>query len=487
MYSYSEFVHHNAKSYYAYKRPLSRVYRVLVNGEEIPVYTCNISKYPFNRVWPGHQRMPDQMDTASFVNIVSDEKIKIEIITNFKYEKVYLKPFSEKIEYCDEGGKISFHINKNGNYVLECDSYHNCLYIFNSKPITAPKKEQVTYYFGAGIHFPGKIKLNSNESVYVDKDALVYGSIYAEKAENIHIFGNGILDDSHEERTGNYCYEEYTNGNLKFYECSGIQIEGIGMMNSAIWCINLFACMDVMIDGIKVFGQWRYNTDGVDIVNCQNVFVRNSFVHSFDDSITIKAIDKYYYIDNKNIHIDNCILWCDWGKCCEVGIETACREYRDISFTKCDILRAGHVALDISNGECAEISYIRFENINVEYNRFDTEPVYQDKEEMVYEAENKIAVPTLIAFNNIPWRTPKCMEEWGLPPITGEINLEGIKMRNIHDIRVKNICVYYEEGIPLIKGKPDIRIRIENQDNKEAFKNIDITDIFVNGKMYTRV
>ena len=90
-----------------------------------------------------------------------------------KYKRVLLKPYSKNVKFEEKDGKISFALKENGGYVLECDSYHHALYIFNSKPIPAPKKEDVTYYFDAGIHFPGKITLKSNESVYVDKDALV--------------------------------------------------------------------------------------------------------------------------------------------------------------------------------------------------------------------------------------------------------------------------------------------------------------------------
>ena len=36
------------------------------------------------------------------------------------------------------------------------------------------------------------------------------------------------------------------------------------------------------------------------------------------------------------------------------------------------------MALDIANGDCTEISDVTFENINVEYNCFDTEGQYQN-------------------------------------------------------------------------------------------------------------
>ena len=85
MYSYSEFTHHYDKSVFKYVEPISEDYRVFINGEEIPVYTCRISKIPFNRPWPGYQRAVDQTEIVSFVNIVSDEPVNLDIQINKEY------------------------------------------------------------------------------------------------------------------------------------------------------------------------------------------------------------------------------------------------------------------------------------------------------------------------------------------------------------------------------------------------------------------
>lgn len=485
MYGYSKFEHDYTKSFYKYKVPTSEDYKVFVNGEEVPVYTCRISEYPFNRVWPGFQRPVDQTETASYVNIVSDEEIGIEVIANIEHEKILIKPYSKNVEYTVRNGRICFKLKNNGQFVLECGSYHHCLYIFNSKPVEVPEKDDVTHYFGSGVHFPGKIVLNSGDSVYVDKDALVFGCLYAENAENIHVFGNGIFDDSHEERTGNYCYENYVNGNMKFYECKNVKIEGVGMQNSAIWCLNFFACENVYVDDIKIFGQWRYNTDGIDIVNCRDVYIKNSFVHSFDDTITIKAIDRYCDRDNENIHIDGCVLWCDWGKPCEVGIETLCREYKHISFTNSDILRAGSAAFDIANGECAQISDVVFENNSVEYNVFDTQPQLQETDGAQYQKIGCPALPSLLVAHNREWRTEECRRKWGIPPVEAVIDSDGIQPRSVRDVICRNITVFYDEGLPLYNGKPIIRIYVKSFCEDAEFENIVVSNITVNGKKFT--
>lgn len=486
MFSYSRFIHEYNKSYFKFREPISEDYKVTVNGEEVPVYTCRISKYPFNRVWTGFQRPVNQSELASFVNLVSDEPLHIEVKAKRAHSRVLLKPYSKGIVPVETDGVIRFTLPENGQFVLETDSYHHCLYIFNSKLIPAPESASVTHFFGPGIHMPGKITLHSGDSVYVDKDAMVYGCIFAEDAENIRIFGNGVLDDTGEGRLDINCYEPYTNGNLKFYDCKNLQIEGVLCRNSAIWCVNLFHCFDVEIDNIKVFGQWRYNTDGVDIVNSQNIAIRNSFIHSFDDTITVKGIDRYADTDNMHILTENCVLWCDWGRTCEIGIETQCREYRDIAFVNCDILRAGAVALDIQNGDCAEVSDIRFENIRVEYNAFDTREVYQATDEMEYGAENTQAIPRLFSVSNRRFRNPNNFAVWGVPETaTYTPNLSGIESGGVHDVICRNIRVYYDEGLPLTDGKYNIPISVHSVLDGVKYRNIRISDIAANGTAIT--
>ncbi len=488
MFSYSRFIHEYTKSVFNLVEPISDDYTVSVNGEDVPVYTCRISAYPLNRVWTTYQRPYEQSEDASFVNIVTDgsEPLVFSVKASRKHDRVMIKPYSKGITAVEKNGAITFTVSGTAQLVLETDDYHHCLYIFISAPIAAPAKEDVTYYFGAGIHYPGKIRLKSNESVYIDRDALVYGCIFAENAENIHIFGNGILDDTGEGRINRHCYEDYTNGNIKFYDCNNIRIEGVGMRNSAIWCLNLFHCFDVDVDDIKIFGQWRYNTDGVDVVNSQRITVRNSFIHSFDDTITVKGIDRYVLTDNRDMLFENCVLWCDWGKTCEIGIETACREYKNITFRGCDILRAGNTALDIQNGDCAEVSDITFENIRVEYEPFYTLSQYQDTDETVYTNKDKLEIANLVSIANYRFRNPGNCTAWGLPSDLVNIpDLTDIVCGGVHDVNVRNITVYYSEGMPMRDGRFACPIVIHSSLPGVRYRNITVENVTVNGVKLT--
>lgn len=488
MVSYSTFNHQWTKSIYPLKVPRSKDYKVYVGGNEVPVYTCRISKYPFNTWWPNHQRQIDQTEIVSFVNIVADEEFVMEVepLTKTAYERIMVKPYSKGVTCTKRGDRIVFTLKENSTYAFELDDYHSLLYIFNNKPVSCPNPEDVTYYFGAGVYYPGKITLKSNESVYVDKDAYVYGSIFAEDAENIKIYGNGIFDDSGEERFYQHCYEPYTNGNVKFYDCKNVKIQGVGFTNSAIWCVNLFHCFDVEIDGINVFGQWRYNTDGIDIVNSKRIVVKNSFVHSFDDTIVVKGIDRYCNEDNTDMLFENCVLWCDWGKALEIGLETNCVEYKNITFRNIDVLRGGNTTCDIQNGDCAYVHDIVFENIRIELERFHTKHRVQQSDADVYDLQNTIETSFVFQVGNLRFR--KGYEFLGADkgsPYPVDVNSS--RFASVSDITVKDVEIYCDPKVLDTMPLNEIVVLIENNSIETSeYSNFNIENIKINGKKLTR-
>lgn len=497
MFSYSKFDQVEPSYNFNSRQLLSSHYRVRINGEEVPVYTCRISRFPFNRGWNGVQRNSNQSELASYINLVSDEELSVEVETTLSYNRIMLKPYSKGVKTSVEDGKIKFTLRENGYFVLELDSYHHCLYIFNKKEVLCEDKQAVKYYFGPGIHFPGKMILQSGDKVYLDKDALVYGSIFAENAENIHLYGNGIFDDGMEERVNGSALGVVAPGNMQFIHCKNVKIQGVGMQNSAHWCLRLFHCFDVEMDGIQIFGQWKYNTDGIDICNCQNISIKNSLIHAFDDGIVIKGIDEFALTDNVNITAENCVLWCDWGKTLEIGIESSCRENRDIVFRNIDILRAGNTACDIQNGDIAENHHILFENINVEYNSFDTPEVFQVDDDQTYSTEKiridgipcgvgNVAIPKILNVVNHPYHE----NEWvNLPFVKESLVLleEDLPNRRLnHHITLKNIHIYYDEGIPIVEGKYNAPIFIKETYEGAHYHDIVIDGLYINGEKITK-
>ena len=379
---------------------ISVLHRVFIDGEEKRVFPCRVSAIPFNVWWQGRQRPLEQSEEASIVSVVCHGPVCVRAIVSKEFHKVEVRPLSAGIVAEKLGNEVRFSIERPGQYVLETDNEHNALHIFADPPRDFSGYGTPTLFFGPGVHRIGKISLKSGDRVFLDRDAVVYGSFYAKGASDIKIYGFGILDGGWEDRKSMHCYEDYTNGCVKFYECSDIRIEGPVFRNSAIWVVNLFDCENIVLQNVKIVGHYKYNTDGVDIVNSRRVVIRDCFIRSFDDSITLKGILQYKDKCVENILVENTVCWCGWGRTLEIGLETVAPAYRHIKFKNCDLIHNSAAALDIQAGDYAEISDLIFEDIRVEYQPYTLPEIIDNPPGKKYDGYGKKHVPYLFCAEN---------------------------------------------------------------------------------------
>lgn len=376
----------------------SKDFKVKVGGVPVPVYNARVSAIPFNQVWPGYQRPLDQTEIASFVYWDMKNPVKIEIESNKPVKTCNVKPISFRIIPKIENNRITIEIKKPRYFTVEINGMHNTLHVFASpeKIYRVNRHKSDTIYFGPGIHKPGKIVLKDNQTVYIAGSAVVHASICAENVSNIKILGRGILDTSGFER-------EEAPGSISFYNCKNIKIGGIIIRDPNVWTVTINRCKNVEIENIKLIGLWRYNSDGIDICNSQKIKIKRCFIRSFDDSIVIKGLqskDKNHN-DNrpvKDVLVEGCVIWNDWGRALEFGAETCAIEIKNVIFKNCDIIRADYVAMDIQHGDCAKISNIKFENIRFEIDDENLWPLIQKNREEKYKNREEKFVPRLIVL-----------------------------------------------------------------------------------------
>jgi len=447
----------------------SGLYEATVNGQACGVRTCRMSAMPFNTCFIPHQRPLDQTEEAAFVTFSGDGEVRVKVDSKAPFNKVTLRPLVNEIETSIEGNSVEFTLPGPGQYVLELDSEHHALHIFYDPAKEFPEKDNATYSFGPGLHFPGNIELKDNDSVYIDPDAVVYGSIRGINVRNIKIYGGGILDDTcHERIFWNDCVRWAAQCEILLVGCENIEIEDIVMLNSPVWVIGVFGCEKVKIDRVKIVGQWRYNTDGIDIVNCQDVTISNSFIRSFDDGIVLKGLDWAFngYSDWKwkngrnveDIRVSGCVVWCGWGRTLEIGLETDAPEYRNIIFEDCDLIHNSIIAMDIANANGALVHDLTFQDIRVEF-QADTQPeILQLSDDHRYEPGDK-KQPTILYLSHNrhyqPWETR-----------------EGVN----RDILLEDIRVFSEPGV----GKPEIALI--NTSPEQGQRNHTIRNLTVNGQ-----
>ena len=168
MFTFSNFKHEWTKSQFTCEMPNSKDYKVYINGEEVPVYTCRISKYPFNTWWPGHQRPVNQTDLVSYVNLVADEKVKIAVDMHHKVphcnSRQLFKGVAGGSSRVDFYGKII--VAQDAQRTEAYQENHNILLSDNAKVDTKPQLEiyadDVKCSHGATIG-----RLNEEEQFYM--------------------------------------------------------------------------------------------------------------------------------------------------------------------------------------------------------------------------------------------------------------------------------------------------------------------------------
>ena len=433
-------------------------FNVKVNGEIVEAYSCTVSAMPFNRCWPGYQRPIDQTEEASFIYFDTDKIVDFEIESSKDFSEIQIRPLSENIKPKVDGRIIKFSAGV-GQYTVELDGHHNALHIFVNpiKDYGINIEDESVLYFGPGVHRPGHIVLKSGQTIFIDGGAVVYGTVYAEDCENISVVGHGILDTS--------AFERFEPVPMKFIRCKNIVLDGFVFKDSNEWTLTVINCKNLVVDNTKAIGMWRYNSDGYDICNSSNVVIKNSFIRTFDDSIVFKGLKiKELDSDSENVEnhlVENCVVWCDWGRALEIGAETCADEYKNIIYRNCDILHTESVAMDINNGDRADVHDVLYENINIEYSKYWTEGMIQESDEQQYSSGKEPHISRLIYAGIF-----KCMwsqdEEYG----------------KIHDIKYKNINVYMDDGLKLPP------IVLEGFSASNCIDNFSIENFVVNGKKY---
>jgi len=351
-------------------------YTLRVGGRSVPVYACRVSAMPFNQVWPGYQRPLDQTELAGFAYWEMSGRTTVEIVTRQPFKSLAIRPISRNIQPKVNGQRITFQISSPGQFTVELDGTHHALHLFaDPEEAEVPRRDDPkVLYYGPGVHHPGKIQLKSGQTLYVASGAVVYTAISGRGVSGVRIMGRGIID------TSEYAREE-GGGSIHLSDCSDVKIQGVVLRDPDEWTISMFGCRNVEVSHVKLVGLWRYNSDGIDVCNSQDVTIRDSFVRSFDDSIVIKGIkwkeEDYSERATRNIHVNNMVIWCDWGRALEIGAETRTPEIAGVVFRDIDVIHNSFIAMDIQHGDRAAVHDIHFKDVRVEVDDFNPLPRIQ--------------------------------------------------------------------------------------------------------------
>ncbi len=237
-----------------------------------------------------------------------------------------------------------------------------------------------------GTHVFGTIILKSNVTLFIESGATLLASpnlddypditpeipyqythrftrylIYAEKAENIAITGQGTIDG----RGRNFPYIRGEDKNrpyiIRFAECKNVTVRDVTFLDSARWLQHYLGCEDVVIDGITVLAPTRENRDGIDIDSCNKVRISNCNIDSGDDAIVLKATAMR---PCQNVTVTNCVLRSRGASALKLGTESN-GGFENILFDNCTVYDTGGDAIALEMVDGGAFDRMTVSNINI--------------------------------------------------------------------------------------------------------------------------
>ena len=334
------------------------------------------------------------------------------------------------------------------------------IHVFANPPFAMPKKG-ITRRFGPGICYAGMIVPKDNETIVFEPGSYVYGCVFLSDVKGVKIVGRGVLDSSKMFRTvGDQRVLDNQMQNLRFgkgrWEENGsaftalgaedLYVDGITMVDSPFWTLILRDCRNTIIQNVKIVGQWRYNADGIDVCDSQDTIIRDSFIRSFDDCIVARGAQlesEFSVLDG--LLVENCVLWCDWGKNLEVWGGGRSGAIRNVIYRGNACIETAHVVADVTvKGGAESISYenILVEGVEVDVVRPLMRPQLQRRENPreAYRGGERTVIDLAVVA---------CY-----PGVTSGCNVR------LNDIKMKNFRVY---------GNHDVALRVRADKTKPGF------------------
>lgn len=179
-------------------------------------------------------------------------------------------------------------------------------------------KDNVTLHFQKGATLLGSL----NPWDYVrDPDARWTALVFAVGCKNIGISGEGTIDGRgfavanrfvdfvhmgllEDKLTNDRVGESVRPENIHFFRCDGVTVKGILLKDPACWNQQYDKCRNLLIEGVRVDAKCYWNNDGLDVVDCSDVVIRDCDIDSADDAYCFKSHSAEGV--SENILVENC-------------------------------------------------------------------------------------------------------------------------------------------------------------------------------------
>ncbi len=292
--------------------------------------------------------------------------------------------------------------------------------------------------------------INSDARLLLAVNKTISSLISVQNVTNVEIIGPGVIYGNAE-----YYYEYYDPVDDRFQpvewrpqrlvymeHSTNIYIHNIHLQNSSNWNLHIRGCVNVTVDNVSIYGDWRYpNNDGIDPDSSINVTITNSKINVADDGICPKSSKGYGPL--RNLIVKNCTVR---SKSHAVKFGSNCDdEMSDVLFEDITIWDSNS-GIGIQQRSQGDIHNITYRNINIE-TRYVSPRWWGNGEWMVITAEKRHEEDTIgrtydILMENIQVRS----ENGGI--ISGKVN-------GIQNVIMRNVSVYIDAWSNYSTDNPD--------------------------------
>ena len=330
-------------------RFLSDAFAVELAGNPADVRRCRVSG----------------MDSA-YLEVEADEPVSIKVRPKGGCSSAVVRPLSRNVAAeVAQDGSVSLSLPDVGNYVLELDGGRT-LHMFVD-PVEDFEEDRIAaaYCFGPGVHNAGYIYPRENECIYVDRDAVVYGSVQIRGASSVRIVGHGVIDatrllpwlgDGEDPRQPRA---------VSAYESHNPNVTGPLLMGSNHAVAAFFACNEVSVSGAKLLAAER-GVRALDIVGCSNGGVADSFLRSAERGLSLRGTLSLRNRQTSSMQMSGVTVWSDGGRAVAIGPETWAG-VGQLVFDGFDLVCMKASAIDIDIGGPAGVWNTSANDIRVEY------------------------------------------------------------------------------------------------------------------------
>ncbi len=347
--------------------PRSEIYRVFVNGIEVPTLSC---------------------DGADFAEWTAElgEEIRVEILvfeaSGSGGEPFTVRPRRLAAPVTHAGDRIEFTFEGPGRRLLEPSSQKiRGLALFVEPPMERsepppPKVGGRLHRFASGqVHDVGCFTLGAGDVLWIERGAILRGCLIVE-GDDVFIGGGGILDVSRRAWG-----TKHGRGLLARY-CGRLRIDGLTVINPGCWMVMIGGSTDSRLSNLRLLGAGPA-TDGVDVVGSSRIVVEDVFCVNGDDCLVVKAFAGYedsagdggpdglgFSRNVEEVVFQRCTVGCFLGgSAMEIGHELTAPRVCGVTFREIDVLFVHDfgAVFSIHVADSAEVSRVRYEEIQIEH------------------------------------------------------------------------------------------------------------------------